>query len=127
MLQARMANAERNPPERPPAVKPLVCQVRNVSDSDGLGNFANTGFIALIGCRFSRGGNILSARALQDLLGFLCPLTSARIIRRRNPPIFDAPFVSLGSVLGDSHPDQSPRKPPSRPTSSGACKGRHNR
>src|ERR1035437_6712068 len=94
-------------------------QVRNMSDSRGLGNFANTGFIAVFGGRFSRGGNILSARALQDLLGFLCPLRSVRMNRKQNPAIFDAAFVSLGFVPRDPHPDQSARTPPYRPPASG--------
>src|ERR1035441_278061 len=127
MLQARMANAERNPPERPPAAMPPATQVRNMSDSRGLDNFAYTGFIALIGGRFSRGGNILSARALQDLLGFLRPLRIVRMNGQENPAIFDAAFVSLGFVLRDSHADQSTRKAAYRSTDAGTCKGRHNR
>src|ERR1017187_9841699 len=98
-------------------------QVRNMSDSRGLGNFANTGFIALFGGRFSRGGNILSARALQDFLGFLGPLRSVRMNRKQNPSIFDAAFVSLGFVLRDSHADQRTRKAAHRSTDSGACCG----
>src|SRR5450631_4937452 len=127
MLQARMANAERNPPEKAAGGNATGDQVRNMSDSSGLGNFANTGFIALIGGRFSRGGNILSARALQDLLGFLRPLRMVRMNGQENPAIFDAAFVSLGFVLRDSHADQSTRKAAYRSTDAGTCKGRHNR
>src|ERR1700674_2055092 len=92
-----------------------------------LGNFASTGFIALFGGRFSRGGNILGPRALQDLLGFLRPLRIVRMNGQKNPAIFDAAFVSLGFVLRDSHADQSTRKPTYRSTDSGSSKGRNNR
>src|SRR5580700_12155827 len=92
-----------------------------------LGNFANTGFIALFSGRFSRGGNILGARALQDLLGFLRPLRIVRMNGQKNPAIFDAAFVSLGFVLRDSHADQSARKPTDRSADSRSSKSRHNR
>src|SRR6202049_908116 len=92
-----------------------------------LGNFANTGFIALFGGRFSRGGNILGARALQDLLGFLRPRRIIRMNGQKNPAIFDAAFVSLGFVLRDSHADQSTGKPTYCPPDSGSGQGCHNR
>ena len=99
---------------------PPATQVRNMSDSRGLGSPVNTGFIALIGGRFSRGGNILSARALQDLLGFLRPRRIVRMNGQENPAIFDAAFVSLGFVLRDSHADQRTRKAAHRSTDSGS-------
>src|ERR1700680_4727954 len=92
-----------------------------------LGNFANTGFIALFGGRFSRGGNILGGRALQDLFGFLRALRIVRMNGQKNPAIFDTAFVSLGFVLRDSHADQSARKPTYRSPDPGSSKGSHNR
>src|SRR5580700_4538533 len=92
-----------------------------------LSNFANARFVALVPGRLSRGRNILCARALQNLLGFFCPLRGVRMDRQENSAILDAAFVSLGFVLRDSHADQSTRKPTHRSADSGASKGRHDR
>src|SRR5580704_5960271 len=77
----------------------------------GSGYFTNASLIAFIGCGFSSGGHILGASALQDFLCFLGPRGIVRMNGQKNPAIFNAAFVPLRFVLGDSHTDQSTRKP----------------
>ena len=47
--------------------------------------------------------------------------------REQNPAIFNAAFVPLGFVFGDSHANQSTRKPTYCSTDSGSSEGGHNR
>src|ERR1017187_9634445 len=76
---------------------------------------------------FSRGGNILCARRLQDFLGTLDLLTRVAMHGEENSALLQAAFISLCFELGKPRPAKAAGSPPPAPPSAPPRQSCHDR
>src|SRR5690242_5802491 len=76
---------------------------------------------------FARGGDVLRARLLEDVLRAADMIAILRVDRDQDVAAADLALVTLRLVLGDTHPDERTDEPARRSTDRRAAERGHDR